>query len=89
MRRLIYPDKLETGHPSNREDTDYADQSPYRIRDLFEELCRQHGVKITRLPVCSDSQQPDYELVLASGQKVIAEVKQIVPNENDVVPLKI
>ena len=51
--------------------------------NLFEELCLQHGVEVTRLPVCSESQQPDYELVLASGQKVIAEVKQINPNEND------
>ena len=51
--------------------------------NLFEELCRQHGVECTCIPVCADSQQPDYELVLASGQKVIAEIKQIDPNEND------
>ena len=51
--------------------------------NLFEELCRQHGVECACIPVCADSQQPDYELVLASGQKVIAEIKQIDPNEND------
>lgn len=51
--------------------------------NLFEELCQQHGVEFDRIPVNSDSQQPDYELVLASGQKVIAEVKQIDPNKND------
>ena len=51
--------------------------------NLFEELCQQHGVEFERIPVSSDSQQPDYELVLASGQKVIAEVKQIDPNMND------
>ena len=56
---------------------------PTESEKLFEELCRQHSVELTRIPICPDSRQPDYELVLASGQKIIAEVKQIVPNEND------
>ncbi len=50
---------------------------------LFEELCTQHGIAYTRIPVFPGCPpQPDYELVLAGG-KVIAEVKQIDPNADD------
>lgn len=49
---------------------------------LFEELCDHHGVPCRRLCVRSDGPQPDYELNLA-GHTVVAEVKQIDPNEED------
>jgi len=49
---------------------------------LFEELCEQHSVPCRRLPESPDRQQPDYELELA-GNVVVAEVKQIDPNQED------
>jgi len=49
---------------------------------LFEELCKLHSIPCRRLQVRSDGPQPDYELTLA-GKRVVAEVKQIDPNEED------
>lgn len=49
---------------------------------LFEELCKLHNITCRRLKVRTDGPQPDYELTLA-GTNVVAEVKQIDPNEED------
>lgn len=49
---------------------------------LFEALCAQHGIACTRLDVCQDRPQPDYELDF-NGQRAVVEVKQIDPNEED------
>jgi hypothetical protein len=49
---------------------------------LFEELCNKHRIPYDRLPVQQDHPQPDYELDL-NGQRVVVEVKQIEPNEED------
>lgn len=49
---------------------------------LFEELCNHQGVACTRLQELLNAQQPDYE-VRPSGRLVVAEVKQIDPNEED------
>lgn len=49
---------------------------------LFEELCEAHGVPWIKLPRLPKTQQPDYE-VRPSGFLVVAEVKQIDPNDDD------
>ena len=48
---------------------------------LFEELCKIHGVECQRLTECQ-FKQPDYKLAFGC-QRVVAEVKQIEPNEAD------
>jgi hypothetical protein len=48
---------------------------------LFEELCKQHGIRCKQLPK-ADHKQPDYLLDL-NGNRVIAEVKEISPNDAD------
>jgi len=53
-----------------------------RSERLFEELCNAHGVAFQRLPERQKDKQPDYELTL-SGQRVVVEVKQVEPNEED------
>lgn len=49
---------------------------------LFQELCDMHNVQWNRLPELQTSQQPDYELMFGS-QKIVAEIKEMVPNEDD------
>lgn len=49
---------------------------------LFKELCRDHKIECTRLRELNDRRWPDYELNL-KGQRVVFEVKQIQPNEDD------
>lgn len=48
---------------------------------LFETLCAARGVPCQRVPV-GRSTTPDYEIVLGV-QRVMVEVKQLDPNEND------
>ena len=53
-----------------------------KSESLFEELCVKHGIALTRLDPPHDLKWPDYELNF--GDKlVVAEVKQIDPNEHD------
>ncbi|MCK4873617.1 MAG: hypothetical protein KAS72_12920 [Phycisphaerales bacterium] len=49
---------------------------------LFEELCDGQGLNYARLPELHDRQQPDYELT-TRGHRVVVEVKQIEPNDDD------
>ena len=49
---------------------------------LFQEICESHRIIWNRLPELQNRKQPDYELTL-QDQRVVVEVKQIEPNEDD------
>ena len=59
-----------------------ANNSRTKSELLFEELCAQHGIVMSRLPVCEKRKQPDYKLTFGE-QNVVVEVKQIEPNKDD------
>lgn len=50
--------------------------------DLFEDLCRRTGIPCHRVAEEVDARRPDYEVELA-GQRVVTEVKQFDPNEEE------
>lgn len=53
-----------------------------KSEQLFEAFCRGHGIVYRRVPV-SAARTPDYELELAGGAQLLAEVKQFDPNRQE------
>jgi hypothetical protein len=54
--------------------------------DMFEELCRSVGIACDRVPE-EVSRTPDYE-VKFSGHRIVAEIKQFDPNEEEAEPIR-
>ena len=50
---------------------------------LFKKFCSMHGILFRSIPCEKDEKTPDYEIVI-NNQKIIVEVKQIDPNEDEI-----
>ena len=50
--------------------------------NIFENICESRGVPYRKLATRENRRTPDY-LILPSGEKVVVEVKQIEPNDED------
>lgn len=50
---------------------------------LFEKFCNMHGILFKSIPCEKDERTPDYEIII-NNQKIIVEVKQIDPNEQEI-----
>lgn len=48
----------------------------------FEKICETHGIAYRKLATRENRRTPDY-LILPSGEKVVVEIKQIEPNDED------
>jgi hypothetical protein len=50
---------------------------------LFEKFCNTHGILFKSIPYEKDGRTPDYEIII-NNPKIIVEVKQIDPNEEEI-----
>jgi SET domain-containing protein len=54
-----------------------------KSQTLFKKFCNIHGILFKSIPYKKDERAPDYEIMINS-QKIIVEVKQIDPNEEEI-----